>query len=229
MRYDKILFDLDNTLIDFDDAEKNALRLTFNEFNIPYESDYLKIYHDINDKYWKMLEKGLIERKVLIIKRFEDFFNLLTVTGVDCKAFNDTYLSNIANGKKLLPNAVETVKAVFELGAKCYLVTNGNKIVQNKRLQGQPFIKYISGVAISEDVGYKKPDKEFFIGAEKMFNVKFDSKTIVVGDSLTSDILGGINAGLDTCFVNTKNQDKIEGITPTYEIRNLPDLIEIVK
>ncbi len=229
MRYDKILFDLDNTLIDFDDAERNALYLCFQEFNLDYKPEYNEIYHGINDKLWKMLEKGEIERKVLIVKRFEEFFKILNISNVDYDKFNDFYLSSIANGKRLMPNAVETVKAVYDLGAKCYLVTNGNKIVQKNRLEGQPFMPYISGVAISEDVGYKKPDKEFFIGAQKLFNVKFDNKTLVVGDSLTSDILGGINAGIDTCFVNVKNQDKNPDIKPTYEINNLLDLIEIVK
>lgn len=229
MRYDKILFDLDNTLIDFDDAERTSLKICFEKFSIPYKDKYNQIYHEINDKMWKLLEKGLIERKVLIVKRFEELFNVLGVQGVLPEEFNSEYLSNIKNGKKLMPNAVQTVKAVYDLGAKCYLVTNGNKIVQKNRLEGQPFMEYISGVAISEDVGYKKPDKEFFIGAEKAFNVKFDSKTLVVGDSLTSDILGGINAGIDTCFVNVKNQAKNPEITPTYEITSLLDLIEIVK
>lgn len=229
MRYDKILLDLDNTLIDFDDAERNALRLSFLEFNLDYKTEYNEIYHEINDKLWKMLEKGEIERKVLIVKRFEDFFKLLNITSVDPVKFNGVYLSNIAKGKKLMPNATQTVKTLFDLGAKCYLVTNGNKIVQNERLKDQPFMQYISGVAISEDVGYKKPDKEFFIGAENMFGIKFDNKTLVVGDSLTSDVLGGINAGLDTCFVNVKNQAKNPDIKPTYEITTLLDLIEIVK
>ncbi len=88
MKYDKILFDLDNTLIDFDDAERTSLRICFEKFSIAYKEEYSQIYHDINDKLWKMLEKGLIERKVLIVKRFEELFEVLGVKNVSPKEFN---------------------------------------------------------------------------------------------------------------------------------------------
>ncbi len=229
MRYDKILFDLDNTLIDFDDAEKNALFLNFEQFNIPYKEEYNPLYHEINDKLWKKLELGEIERSKLKTQRFETLFNLIGVSGIDTKAFNDHYLINLGKGRKLLPNAYETVKGAFDLGAKCYLITNGATSVQNSRLNGQEFMKFILGICISEQVGAKKPDKEFFDKASKIFDIEFDDKTLVVGDSLSSDIQGGINAGIDTCYINRKNTPNTSEIKPTYEVDNIIKVLDIIK
>ena len=229
MRYDKILFDLDNTIIDFDDAERNGIRLTFEEFSVPFKAEYLHSFHEINDNLWKMLEKGLVERATLVKIRFEKLFELYNIKGVDPLEFNAKYLVNLSKGRKLIDGAADVIKEVFTLGAKCYFITNGAVQVQKNRLIGQPFIDYISGICISENVGAKKPDKAFFDKAEELFNVKFDSNTIVVGDSLSSDIQGGINAGLDTCYVNRKKEANTTSITPTYEIFDIKDLIQIVK
>ncbi len=229
MKYDKILFDLDNTIIDFDDAEKNGIRLTFEEFAIPFKKEYLTSFHEINDNLWKMLEKGLIERSNLIRVRFEKLFDLYDIKGVDPLEFNAKYLVNLSKGRKTIDGASQTIEAVYKLGCKCYFITNGAIAVQKNRLIGQPFMNYISGVCVSESVGAKKPDKAFFEKAEELFNVKFDDKTLVVGDSLSSDIQGGINAGIDTCYVNRKREINTSGIIPTYEIYDIKNLIDIIK
>ena len=229
MKYDKILLDLDNTVIDFDDAESNGIRLTFEEFGLPFEEKYLNSFHEINDNLWKMLEKGLVDRPTLIKVRFEKLFALYNIKGVSPLDFNDKYLINLSKGRKLISGASDTIKQVYNLGAKCYFITNGAIKVQKNRLIGQPFMPYISGICISESVGSKKPDKAFFDKAEELFKIKFDSKTLVVGDSLSSDIQGGINAGLDTCYVNRKREKNLSNITPTYEIYDIKNLIDIVK
>ena len=229
MKYDKILFDLDNTVIDFDSAESNGIRLTFEDFGIPFEKKYFESFHEINDNLWKMLEKGLVDRPTLIKVRFEKLFELYNVKGISPIEFNERYLVNLSKGRKLIDGASDTIKEVFNLGAKCYFITNGAIKVQKNRLIGQPFMDYISGICISESVGAKKPDKAFFDKAEELFRIKFDNKTLVVGDSLSSDIQGGINAGLDTCYVNRKREKNLSSITPTYEIYDIKELINIVK
>ena len=229
MKYNKILFDLDNTIIDFDDTEKTALKMACKEYNIPFSTELLSRYHLINDNLWKQLEKGEVLRKDLVRLRFQTLFQEFDILGIDPLEFNTVYMKNIAFGKTLIKNASETVEKCYNLGAKCYIITNGSLSVQYKRLDGQPFIKYISGIAISEEVGASKPSKEFFLNAEKRFNVKFDSKTLVVGDSLTSDILGGINSGLDTCYVFRKEVKNESAIKPTYEIKDIENLIDIIK
>ena len=228
MKYDKILFDLDNTIIDFDDTEKTALEKASKEFNVSFSKKLLSRYHEINDNLWKQLEKGEVDRKNLIYLRFKKLFDEFNILGIEPLEFNTAYMKNIAFGKKLIKNASETVKKCSNLGAKCYIITNGSLQVQYKRLDGQPFMDYISGIAISEEVGAAKPSKDFFTNAEKRFNVKFDSKTLIVGDSLTSDILGGVNAGINTCYVNRKNLVNNSTIKPTYEISDIKDLIDII-
>ena len=229
MKYNKILFDLDNTIIDFDDAESNGIRLTFEEFSIPFKIEYLTSFHEINDNLWKMLEKGLVDRPNLIRIRFEKLFELYGIKGVEPLEFNSKYLENLSKGRKLIDGASDTIKTVFELGAKCYFITNGAVAVQKNRLIGQPFMNFISGICVSESVGAKKPDKAFFDKAEELFGVKFDDKTLVVGDSLSSDIQGGINAGIDTCYVNRKGDINLSNITPTYQIFDIQELVDIVK
>ena len=229
MKYDKILFDLDNTLIDFDDAERNALKLNFLAFNLEYKEEYNPLYHEINDKLWKMFEKGEVERAKLKTQRFETLFQIIGVSGVDTKAFNDSYLENLGKGRKLLPNAFETVKGAFDMGAKCYLITNGATSVQNARLKNQEFMKYISGICISESVGFNKPDVEYFDKAEEIFGVKFDSKTLIVGDSLSSDIKGGLNKGIDTLYINRKKTPNTSGIIPTYEVDDIIETLSVIK
>ena len=229
MKYDKILFDLDNTIIDFDDAESNGIRLTFEEFSIPFKTQYLTSFHKINDDLWKMLEKGLVDRPNLIRIRFEKLFDLYDIKGIDPLDFNSSYLVNLSKGRKLIDGASDTIKQVYDLGAKCYFITNGAIAVQKNRLIGQPFIDFISGICISEAVGAKKPDKAFFDKAKQLFGVEFDDKTLVVGDSLSSDIQGGINAGIDTCYVNRKREKNLTSIIPTYEIYDIKDLIDIIK
>ena len=229
MRYDKILFDLDNTLIDFDDAEKNALKFNFDEFGIEYKEEFNPLYHEINDKLWKQLERGEVERSKLKTQRFETLFQIIGVSGVDVKAFDDCYLKNLGKGRKLLPGAFDTIKGAFELGAKCYLITNGATSVQNARLSGQEFMKYISGICISESVGANKPDKEYFDKAEELFDITFDKKTLIVGDSLSSDIQGGINKGIDTLYINRKKSPNTSGIIPTYEVDDILKVLDIIK
>ena len=229
MKYDKILFDLDNTLLDFCDAEINAHKLATLKYQIEYRLEDYKVYHDINDALWKEHELGKYTRAEITYLRFKKYLDYLGVTGVDPAEFNKSYVSNLALGKKMMDGALETLKAVKELDAKAYIITNGVTFVQENRLNGHPIMQYIDGICISEAAGAPKPNKEFFIKASEIFGVEFDDKTLVVGDSLSSDIKGGINAGINTCWVNKSGKPHPSDITPTYEIDDITKLIDIVK
>ena len=104
-------------------------------------------------------------------------------------------------------------------------MTNGVSVTQKNRLDGQPFNKFIDGVYVSDIVGYPKPRKEYFDAVQKLSGITFDEKTIIVGDSLTSDIQGGINIGIDTCYFNLNNTPLPPNVKPTYVINKLTDLI----
>ena len=229
MRYDKILFDLDNTILDFNHAEKSAYQTASKKFELEFNDSYYQLYHEINDKLWKKLEKGGYERSSLIFDRWNEYFNALGVKGVNPLDFNKVYVENLGKGRKLMNNAYETLEGACRLGAKCYIVTNGLLAVQKNRLKDQPFMNYISGVCVSEAVGANKPDKAFFKGAEELFGVKFDDKTVVVGDSLSSDILGGINYGIHTIYVNVTKRPKNIDVTPTYEIDEIIKVLDVIK
>ena len=228
MKYNVILIDLDETILDFRFAEKNAHKLTTLEFGIPYrESDYA-IYHDINDALWKDLELGKITRNELTKIRFERYLSKIgsTVNPID---FNEGYIQNLAKGSKLIGGAEETLKTLYDRGAKIYIITNGLKRVQDGRLKGQKFMNYISGVAISECLGASKPSVQFFNEAEKLFGIEFNKNTVVVGDSLTSDIKGAINKGLDSIWINCYGKQNTSQTTPTYTVNKIEEIIDIIK
>ena len=196
---------------------------------MPFRKEHLDNFHEINDNLWKLLEKGEIIRANLVRIRFEKLFDMFDIKGISPLEFNAKYLENLGKGRRVIDGATQTIIDLTNMGAKCYFITNGAIAIQNSRLKGQPFMDYISGICISESVGYKKPDKEFFIKAEELFNVKFSEKTLVVGDSLSSDIKGGINANIDTCWINRKREENLSNIKPTYEIYKIEELLNIVK
>ena len=229
MRYDTVLFDADNTLLDFSMAEKKAHEKVSLEYGLPVTEKLYSHYSEINDKFWKDYEKKLYTREEIVVLRFEKYLKELGREDINPVIFNEKYRAYLGEGKYLIDGATEVVKAVKELGAKIYIVTNGVSKVQNKRLNPQPFFKYIDGVCISEDAGHPKPDVEFFITASSDFKFSLNEKTIIVGDSLSSDIKGGNNAGIDTCWFNPNGKPLLDGYNVTYQIKSLYEIIDIIK
>jgi 2-haloacid dehalogenase len=225
MKYEVLLFDADNTLFNYDQAEEYALQQAFQRFNLDYNEGWLNEYRAINASFWRMLENGTIQPAELRYKRFEALFeNRLQVDPV---SFSEAYLSKLSEGRFLLEGALEVVVG---LASKYILaiVTNGLKEVQLPRFQGSPLSKYIKTLIISEEVGYKKPDPGMFDCALKAVHHTDRSSVIMIGDSLTSDIKGGFDYGIDTCWYNPRGLLNQSGIRPTYEIRDLHELLEIL-
>lgn len=225
MKYKNILIDLDNTLLDFYDAEKVAFRLTCEEFNLPFsEENYLK-YNKINDNWWKIYEKGLATKEEIVINRFVDFLTYCNASG-NAKDINAFYRLSLANGTKTMPGAYELLEFLHDKGCKIFIATNGYAVVQYKRIGCQPFKKFIDDIFISDELGYPKPYVEFFQEAEKKCGIKFSSDTLIIGDSLSSDIQGGINIGIDTLFVNVSGKKDLP-LKPTYVVNNLFEIIKL--
>ena len=229
MRYDTVLFDADNTLLDFSMAEKKAHEKVSLEYGLPVTDELYSRYSKINDDYWKAYEKKLYTREEIVVLRFKSYLKELNREDIDPVIFNEKYRAYLGEGKYLIDGAYEVIKTIKDLGAKIYIVTNGVSKVQSKRLNPQPFFKFLDGVCISEDAGHPKPDIEFFETASKTFNFKLDEKTIVIGDSLSSDIKGGNNAGIDTCWFNPHKKPLLDGYTVTYQVESLYQIIDIVK
>ncbi|MBR5438755.1 MAG: YjjG family noncanonical pyrimidine nucleotidase [Clostridia bacterium] len=229
MSYNVLLFDADNTLLDFDYAEHEAFKNANLKFNLPFTEELYAKYHVINDGWWKKYEKGLYKKEEIVVLRFKEYLEL---TGIEInpEEFNKAFLSNLANGVKTIDGAYEVLKTLKEdYNKTIYIVTNGVTKVQEKRLGSQPFMKYIDGIFVSEEMGYPKPELGFFINAQKKAGHAFKSDTLIIGDSLTSDIKGGNVIGIDTCWFNRNFAPLKDGFNVTYTITDLKQIIDIVK
>lgn len=228
MRYEIIMFDADETLFDFKKSERAALKNAMLEFDIEYdENHHLKVYKDINTAIWKELEDGLITQKQLKVERFKRLSNQLNA-GFDEVEFAKSYIKHLANASFLYDDSIALVESLHR-NYRLTIVTNGLKDVQDNRVRKSVIGKYFEDVVISEEVEVSKPDPKIFELA--LYNIKHTdkSKILIVGDSLTSDIQGGINFGTDTCWFNPNKIVNKTGIKPTYEISNLMALKDILE
>lgn len=227
MRYSVLLFDLDNTLLDFNKAEEHAFFMTAKNQGVTFTKADYDEYHKINDKWWKLHEKGLYSRDEIVLYRYAEFFKLKGVN-LSPEKFNADYMINLGEGKFTVNGAEEVLKTLKIMGAQIYVVTNGVVSIQNRRLKNNPVTPYIDGMFVSEKIGVPKPDVRFFKAAEEEFGIRFDDKTLIIGDSLTSDIAGGKNAGIKTCWFNPRGTANDSAVNPDYEIKNLFDVLKVV-
>ncbi|MCM1308246.1 MAG: YjjG family noncanonical pyrimidine nucleotidase [Butyrivibrio sp.] len=220
--YRNILFDLDNTLLDFNKAEEDALSLVLLGLGVEPARELIGLYSRINLSQWKRLELGELTLEETKVNRFRLFFEEL---GLDASPQRAT-----AEFEELLHGGFYTVCGARELlrdlygSFRMYIASNGTASVQRSRIKGADIADFFDGVFISQELGAKKPDAEFF---EKCFRAIPDfagEETLIVGDSLTSDIRGGINSGIDTVWYNPMGRDKEENVMPVYEISRLEDL-----
>lgn len=227
MKYEIIIFDSDETLFDFKKAEKVAFKNTILEFQINYEENYhYKVYKDVNTAIWAELEKGLIAQENLNTERFKRFANKLNIT-FDAKEFGKTYMKHLGNGSFLLEDSLSTIENLYK-NYRLTIITNGLKEVQRNRIGISPIAKYFEDIVISEEVKVAKPNPKIFEIALSNINFTDKSKVLMVGDSLTSDIKGGINFGIDTCWFNPSQHENTTEMKPTFEISSLLELKDIL-
>lgn len=226
-KYDWLFFDADGTLFNFDLAEAKALEGTFRDLNIPFEPGYARVYQEINRQVWLEFEQGQITSEALRIVRFQRLFDALSVT-VDAEAFSRRYLVNLAMASDLLPGAAELIQRLRQ-SYHLALITNGLKDVQRPRLARSKISNAFDEVAISEEMGVAKPDPQYFAAVFERIGLADKARVLVIGDSLSSDIQGGVNFGLDTCWYNPQGQDGSQKIKATYEIQQLGDLVDLLE
>lgn len=221
-KFKYILWDIDDTLINFKKAEKAALQQCFTPYDITLSDEEIQVYSEINHNYWKQLEEGRIEKSTLLVQRFRDFGIHLN-KDIDATAINANY--QLALGDHVFFN-----EGAFELcselqsSVKQYVVTNGTAVAQDKKLKISGLIDIMDGVFISDKIGYEKPDIRFF---EYVFSQIPDFKkeeAIIIGDSLTSDMQGGCNAGITCCWYNPKGLACPTDLPIHYTITSLNDL-----
>lgn len=224
--YRLVFIDADDTLFDYKRSERHALTQTCQEYNIQADDQLLSDYSKINKQLWLDYENNLINHETLRTERFKRLFRL---KGFDIneRAFSKSYIDHLADTSFLFDDAEETCGY---LHAKYIIVviTNGIRRVQTKRLAASKINRYVDHVIVSEDALYSKPNIGIFQYAEKITAYNQKDAMIIVGDSLSSDILGGINYGIDTCWLNKDNAVAIGQIQPTYIIDSLKSLKDIL-
>ncbi len=222
MTYTWLLFDADGTLFDFDQAERLALEMTFQAFELAFGDQAERAFHEINAAVWLDFEQGRISSVELRVLRFERLFAALDWQA-DAKAVSAFYQRGLASHSTLLPGAEQTVRALAGR-YRLAIITNGLQDVQRPRLAASPIAQYMEAVVISEEVGAAKPSPLFFDAAFALIGNPPKELVLVIGDSLTSDIMGGALYGLDTCWVNPKGQPGEPELDITYEIRMVSEL-----
>jgi YjjG family noncanonical pyrimidine nucleotidase len=222
-RVEVILFDADGTLFDFHRAERHALAQTMARFDLAFDDDrHPALYTTINRDLWRQLEQGMLTAATLKIERFRRFLGACEVTPGP-EDFSGEYLRQLATASHLLDGAEALVAAIrprFTLG----IVTNGLAEVQRPRLARSPIGPLFDTVVVSDELGVAKPDARIFEHALRLLQHHDRETVLMVGDSLESDIQGGLNAGLQTCWFNPSGAVNGTAINPTFEIAHLLEL-----
>lgn len=228
--YKVLLFDIDDTILDFDKAETNAITATLKKYGIIPNIDIIKDYKKINDDEWKRFEKGLTTIPTLMQDRFVTLFTKYGKASdiALVPEINEFYLNEL-NKTSDIVDGVDVVLNKLKDKYEIYPASNGVGQTQVDRLESSLVKGIFKRYYVSGFIGYQKPQKEFFDYIFKDLSITNPKEVLMIGDSLTSDILGGINAGVDTCWFNYRNKVNDKGINPTYEIKRIEEIFEILK
>ena len=227
MKYDVILFDADDTLLDFAKSEAAALQQAFEAFALPLTPKIRAGYLEINHGLWKALERGEIDKPQVLARRFQETFSRFGIDGPTDGSFERAYQRMLGEGAYLVDGAMDLLRALqpdFHLA----IVTNGVTATQTNRLRLSGLSEVVQDVFISEQIGVAKPQAGFFEAVFAALGNPDPSRVLIVGDSLSSDMRGGEVAGIDNCWYNPKGAPNSMGVRITYEIRDLAELLPIV-
>ncbi|URZ87540.1 YjjG family noncanonical pyrimidine nucleotidase [Floricoccus penangensis] len=228
MKYKTLLFDLDDTILDFGAAEDYALAKLFEDMGVELTDDIKDYYLKINKQAWKDYEDGKISRQEVTDTRFANLFATLGID-VDGPQMDNKYRSHLAENPQFLGKSLEVLEKLSQDDYKMYILTNGVSVTQHKRLKDADLYRFFEDVIVSEETGYQKPMVEFFNCAfERIENFNPDT-TLMIGDTLSSDIKGGNNAGVDTVWLNNKNAENLTDAIPTYVINNIEEIYSVIK
>jgi len=222
-----VLLDLDNTLLDFDKAEGIALSRTLRHFGLEPTAEILVRYNAINKRHWELLEEGKLTRPQVLVGRYEQLFEEFGME-LDGALAAKTYENFLSEGHHFMPGAEKLLDELYEF-CDMYIVSNGTAVVQEGRLKSAGIGRYFKAIFISELVGHDKPSRKFFDICFSRIEGFSRERAIIIGDSLTSDIRGGINAGIKSCWYNPKSLPAREDIPADFTVSSLDEIPGIIK
>lgn len=225
--YNTILWDVDQTLLDFEKSQDYALRFSFKQLKLEINEEIIRLYASINDAYWKRLELGEVTKKELLTGRFDTLFQRLQITDITSADIAPIYQKALGSVYFFKDDSLELCKKL-QGKVRQYAVTNGVASTQRNKLQLSGLINVMDGVFISEEIGYEKPDIRFFEACFRQIPDFEADKTVIVGDSLTSDIKGGNLAGVACCWYNQAHEPNDSGLRIDHEISNLWEVEDIL-
>ncbi|MGT2768839.1 YjjG family noncanonical pyrimidine nucleotidase [Streptococcus ictaluri] len=227
MNYQFLLFDLDHTLLDFDAAEDQALDALLNDYGVEDIQAYKAFYKPMNQALWKALEDKQISKKELVNSRFS---RLLAHFGrnEDGIVLANRYQEHLKKQGQSYIGSNDLLARLKQSGYELYAATNGIASIQKERLQVSGLMPYFKAVFVSELSGFQKPDKAFFDWFAAQIPDYDSSKTLMIGDSLTADIQGGLNAGIDTVWFNHQHLSNQTTIQAKYEISSYQELLNLL-
>ncbi len=228
-KYTTILWDLDQTLLNFDLSMEHALRAVFDRYGLPIDEEIAARYDVINRSYWLRLESGELTKEQVTVGRFRTLFEELGIIHVAPEQVNADYQRELGNVFFYMEDAEELVTQLKEKGYRQYVVTNGVNSTQASKMKLSGLDKIMDGVFVSELMGYPKPRKEYFDACFAAMPGVTRGECILVGDSLTSDMRGAQNAGVASCWFNPTGRAKDVEVRTDYEIRRLEELLAILE
>ncbi len=221
-----ILIDLDNTLIDFNECARHSIINCFNELGFTYTDKVFETFITENVKIWKRLENGEITKPQLRADRWNIILGKLGIH-FDGTIVEEMFENGVAKGAYAVEGAYELLDYLKDK-YKLYIVSNGFRFVQESRLKIGNFEKYFDDVFVSEDIGIPKPAKEFFNYCFEKLGNPDKNDIIIIGDSLTADIIGGINYGIETIWFNKNSEPLPDNVKPTYTVDSLKAIKDIL-
>ena len=226
--FDVLLWDIDGTLLDFAAAESAAVKSLFREFGLGECPDAMVArYAAINKRWWEALERGEYTKPEILVGRFEEFF---AAEGIDTSLapeFNELYQLRLGDTVAFHDGSYEIV-ASLRGRIRQYAVSNGTVVAQTRKLKNSGLDRLFDGVFLSEEIGFEKPAREFFDSVFAALGEVDRERVLIVGDSLTSDITGGVRAGIKTCWYNPRGEENTLGVRVDFELRDLRRLTEIL-
>ncbi|MGF3112250.1 YjjG family noncanonical pyrimidine nucleotidase [Facklamia sp. P9177] len=229
MTYQLLLFDLDNTLFNFNQAQDQALLEFLSQEGVPQQAipRFIDYYVLLNHSLWDKLELGLIDRQTLISSRFALLFDHFghQRDGVELA---QAYQKCIGRQAQLIEGARSFLDSCLKEGKRLFAISNGISAIQRARLEHAKLNPYFEAIFISEEIGHVKPSKGFFDYVAENIREFNSKRTLVIGDSLSADIQGALNAGLDCVWFNHLNENKQSHLPANYVVDNYNDLAKII-